>query len=84
LRDGLLQDKFAAQEFIDPTPKYIEILPVNIFNKWFCLGRSSTLSMTEVSRLVELGEKLLHNLKHVFPHKTGTHDNLHACCHRVP
>ncbi len=60
LRDGLLQDEFAVQEFIDPTPKYIEIL--NLFNNWFCLGRGSTLSMTEVSRPAELGKKLQHNL----------------------
>ncbi len=74
--DGLLQDEFAGQEFIDPTPKYIEIL--NVFNDWFCLGSSSTLSMTEVSRLAELGETLQHDLKQAFPQKTGT------CADHIP
>ena len=71
LRDGLLEDSEArgAEEFVDPTPKYMQIL--DIFNEWFCLGRSSTLRTSEVEHLAELGQRLQHILKETFPDKTG-------------
>jgi hypothetical protein len=69
LRDGLLEEEWGAEEFVDPTPKYMQIL--DIFNEWFCLGRSSTLRTSEVEHLAELGQRLQHILKETFPDKTG-------------
>jgi hypothetical protein len=69
LRDGLLEEEWGAEEFVDPTPKYMQIL--DIFNEWFCLGRSPTLRTSEVEHLAALGQRLQLTLKETFPDKTG-------------
>ncbi len=76
-QDGLLQEEFSEAEFVDLTLKHIEIL--NLFDNWFCLGRSATLSITDVKHLAKLGEKLQHDLKQDFPDKTGADAIKQAC-----
>jgi len=63
----------------DPTPGYIQIL--DLFNEWFCMSRSGSLTLQEVKDFGNMGLQLQAKLLEVFPTKTGLWKSMFMVIH---
>ena len=58
-----------AAEPVDPVDDILGVL--NVFMDWYILARDPNPTISDLERLTELGDKLMEELKRVFPERTG-------------